>query len=59
MYLSETEVYQRFYKAVKKVIDRPDPLPFDEDYEADVYSKNSEIEGMIRLVEELTKEEEK
>lgn len=59
MYLSETEVYQRFYKAVKKVIDRPDPLPFDEDYEVDVYSKNSEIEGMIRLVEELTKEEEK
>lgn len=59
MYLSETEVYQRFYKAVKKVIDRPDPLPFDEGYEADVYSKNSEIEGMIRLVEELTKEEEK
>ena len=59
MYLSETEVYQRFYKAVKKVITRPDPLPFDEDYELDVYSKNSEIEGMIRLVEELTKEEEK
>lgn len=59
MYLSETEVYQRFYKAVKKVIDRPDSLPFDEDYEVDVYSKNSEIEGMIRLVEELTKEEEK
>lgn len=59
MYLSETEVYQRFYKAVKKVIDRPDPLPFDEGYEVDVYSKNSEIEGMIRLVEELTKEEEK
>lgn len=59
MYLSETEVYQRFYKAVKKVIDRPDPLPFDEDYEVDVYSKNSEIEGMIRMVEELTKEEEK
>lgn len=57
MYLSETEVYQRFYKAVKKVIDRPDQFPFDEDYEVDVYSKNSEIEGMIRLVEELTKEE--
>ena len=58
MYLSETEVYKRFYKAVTKVIDHPSSV-IDEVYGEDVYSQTSHIAGMIALVEEMLKEEEK
>lgn len=53
MYLSETEVYQRFFAAVKKAVNTSATA----EYEADIYSQISEIKGMIDLTEELVKEE--
>ena len=50
MYLSETDVYKRFFEAVKKEIKRLDE-------EADAYGLFSELKGMVTMTEALMEEE--
>ena len=56
MYLSETEIYKKFFTAVQKRVHMP--CSFDE-ADSDVYNFVSEVTGMVRLIEEMQKEEEK
>lgn len=55
MYLSETEVYKRFYEAVKTKVGNGESDVKDE---CDVYSTLSELKGMVDMIEALAKEDE-
>jgi hypothetical protein len=56
MYLSEGEIYKTFFTTVKELAHR---VCVTGDLDTDAYSFVSEVTGMVRMTEELVKEEEK
>ena len=56
MYLSNSELYKTFFDTVKVLAHR---VGVTGDLEADTYNFVSEVTGMVRLIEEILKEEEK
>jgi len=56
LYLSDGEVYKRFFTTVKKVI-RPDAQV--EDYDANIYTQIAAINGMVEIIDAIMQEEEK
>ena len=56
MYLSETDVYKRFFNAVKERLNKN---PEGIEYEADVYTLVAELKGMVDMIETLLEEEAK
>lgn len=54
MYLSETDVYKKFFTAVKKAVTEENT-----EFEADIYTQIAKVKGMVDVTEEMLKEEEK
>ncbi len=57
MYVGTDEIKAAFYKAVKKLMEAR-AVTKTEDFGSDDFSACEAINGMVLLVEELTKEEE-
>lgn len=54
MYISEAEIYKTFFTTVKGLAHR---VCVTGDLDTDAYSFVSEVTGMVRMTEELVKEE--
>ena len=54
MYLSESEVYKKFFIAVKKAVTDENA---GAECEADIYTQISKVKGMVDMTDEMLKEE--